>query len=69
MYPLVLRPMAKPMMPCSESGVLKMREPPKESVRLLVHRKTPPKETSSPKIRDLSSVVRIVRRASFTAVK
>ena len=49
--PCAARPTAKPMIPCSERGVLKTRSEPNSVARFIEHRKTPPKATSSPKRR------------------
>lgn len=54
MVPATARPIPKPTIPCSQSGVLKTRSLPYRSRRPLVHLNTPPNPTSSPNTTKIS---------------
>ena len=60
-------PMANPAIPCSERGVLKTRALPYFCCNPIEHLKTPPKATSSPNTRALSSVWRAMSMALLIA--
>ena len=69
MPPILAYPIAKPAMPFSDKGVLKTLSLPYFSLRPDVHRKTPPKATSSPKTMADESVAMAIDIASLIAVK